>query len=97
MDKIGISSASWQSVVTSARTKVASVSDIQVTKIGKTTLNRMKFFETLQEQAKKILSDYKDFEMERTSQMITVGEKIVADDKAMAGQFDKNTANVRFK
>ena len=57
----------------------------------------MKSFETLQEQAKKILSDYKDFEMERTSQMITVGEKIVADDKAMAGQFDKNTANVRFK
>ena len=97
MDKIGISSASWQRVVTSARTKVASVSDIQVTKIGKTTLNRMKSFETRQEQAKKILSDYKDFEMERTSQMITVGEKIVADDKAMAGQFDKNTANVRFK
>ena len=97
MDKIGISSASWQRVVTSARTKVASVSDIQVTKIGKTTLNRMKSFEPLQEQAKKILSDYKDFEMERTSQMITVGEKIVADDKAMAGQFDKNTANVRFK
>ena len=57
----------------------------------------MKSFETLQEQVKKILSDYKDFEMERTSQMITVGEKIVADDKAMAGQFDKNTANVRFK
>ncbi|MBF0776994.1 type VII secretion protein [Streptococcus azizii] len=97
MDKVGISSASWQSVVTSARTKVASISDIQVTKIGKNTLNRMKAFETLQEQAKEILSDYKDFEMERTSQMITVGEKIVADDKAMAGQFDKNTANVRFQ
>ena len=97
MDKVGISSASWQCVVTSAWTKVASISDIQVTKIEKTTLNRMKSFETLQEQAKKILSDYKGFEMERTSQMITVGEKIVADDKAMAGQFDKNTANVRFK
>lgn len=97
MDKVGISSASWQSVVTSARTKVASISDIQVIQIEKTTLNRMKAFETLQEQAKKILSDYKDFEMERTSQMITVGEKIVADDKAMAGQFDKNTANVRFQ
>ncbi len=27
----------------------------------------------------------------------TVGEKIVADDKAMAGQFDKNAANGRFK
>jgi len=65
MDKIGISSASWQSVVTSARTKVASVSNIQVTKIGKTTLNRMKSFETLQEQAKKILSDYKDFVSKR--------------------------------
>ncbi len=49
-DKIGISSA-WQRVVTSARTKVAFVSDIQVTKIGKTT--ELSNFETLQEQAKK--------------------------------------------
>lgn len=97
MNKVGISSDSWQSVVTSARTKVTSISDLQVIRIGKTTLNRMKAFETLQEQAKSILSDYKDFEMERTSQMITVGEKIVADDKAMASQFDKNTANVRFQ
>ncbi len=35
--------------------------------------------------------------MERTSQMITVGEKIVADDKAMASQFIKEYSQCEFK
>ncbi len=70
---------------TSVTTKVASVSDIQGQRL-KTTLNRMKSFETLQEQAEKNLSDYKDLKWS-VLQMITVGEKIVAGDKAMAGQF----------
>ena len=97
MDKIGIQPEVWQTVVSAADTSITNVADIQVVRIEKTTLGRMKQFVSLQEKAKTLLAAYKSFGHARTGQMLAVGEKIVADDQAFAGKFDKNTANVRFK
>ncbi|KXT70283.1 hypothetical protein SGODD07_01579 [Streptococcus gordonii] len=97
MGRIGVSPEEWNSAVTSAATQVTNVKGATVKELQKTTLNRFKSLIEMQKKIETTLTSYKGYNTTSTNKMKEVAQKIVEEDAQYGANFQKNTANLRFK
>lgn len=98
MGRIGVSPDEWNSAVTTAANNVSSVSGVTVQELGKTTSARFKALIEMEKKIETTLTNYKTtYAVASTNKMKEVAQKIVEEDAQFGADFDKKTANLRFK
>ena len=98
MGRIGVSPDEWNSAVTTAANNVSSVSGVTVQELGKTTLARFKALIEMEKKIETTLTNYKTtYAVASTNKMKEGAQKIVEEDAQFGADFDKKTANLRFK
>ena len=98
MGRIGQSPEELNIAVTTAANNVSSVSGVTVQELGKTTLARFKALIEMEKKIETTLTNYKTtYAVASTNKMKEVAQKIVEEDAQFGADFDKKTANLRFK
>lgn len=97
MGRIGVAPEEWNSAVSAAATSLANVSGVTVQELEKTTLARFKALIEMQKKIETTLTNYKGYNTTSTNKMKEVAQKIVDEDAQYGANFEKSTANLRFK
>ncbi len=98
MGEISLDHSSWNTVVTSAESRTASISTGSKITLSKNTLSSFKGLFTMQESVISEVTTYKAANITYTQKMHSVAQKIVEEDNQAARTFSNhlNLAEVRF-
>ena len=95
MGKIALSPEGWKSVVNTARSNTSAVKSVEVQTLTKNNLSRLKAYEGIETKANSVITIFKSLVENRTTQMLSAGDRVVEEDQTMAGKIDQNTAQIR--